>query len=112
MQTDVLYYIQKERKRYKQMPTNATNYTSQLTYTLTASNGDSPRITYTQEGIPENRIRELYSHAQCSFRDIQVTCDQTGELVFQTYTSGEFFQPLLPLIHTLAALEDINKHAK
>lgn len=91
------------------MPTNATEHNSQLTYTLTANNGDNPRITYTQEGIPECRIQKLYANAQCSFRDVQVTCDQTGELIFQVYTSDEFFTPLLPMVHTLTVLAEIDK---
>lgn len=91
------------------MPTNATEHNSQLTYTLTANNGDNPRINYEQVGIPECLIRKLYANAQCSFREVQVTCDQTGELIFQTYTSGEFFEPMFPMVHTLASLETINQ---
>jgi hypothetical protein len=91
------------------MPTNATNYTSQLTYTLTANNGDNPRITYEQTGIPASYIRDMYENAQCSFREVQVTCDQTGELIFQAYASADFFKQLFPMAHTLTILAEMTK---
>lgn len=60
------------------------------TYTLTASNDESPSIAF-EVSTTFHWIMEMVKVAEKAFRDITVISDETGEVLVSKYQSSEVF---------------------
>lgn len=78
------------------MPTkNLTATAITRTYTLTLDSCESrPKIVASFEAIPEDKVKRAFEFASKNFRDVQVTCDQTGEIIFNHYVDCDWFEPI------------------
>ena len=82
-----IIYTQKERKEVLIM---------EQTYRLTVRSCESkPHIEATFINIPQDRIRRLMDFAPRAFRDVEITAEETGEIIFTCYRDCDWFVPVL-----------------
>ena len=62
------------------------------TYKVTADTCNNPRITYERSGLTAHGAKFLVNNLSQGFRQIEVYCEQTGEIVFNRYVNGEFYE--------------------
>ena len=79
------------------------------TYTVSADNCNSPRITYEVKGLAEKSALFLANHLTEGFRDVKVVCDQTGEIMFTMYYNDDFRKPTLTELECMAIAQPIFK---
>ena len=65
-------------------------------YTITAKSCDSRNITFTLTAN-HRTITECRDHLCQAFRHVEITCDETGEVMFTGYQSDMFFYPTLTI---------------
>ena len=77
-------------------------------YTITAKSCDSQNIHFSITGTL-NAILECRDHLCQAFRFVEVTCDETGEVMFTGYQSEEFFNAILaPDSAIMLCIRDVN----
>ena len=79
------------------------------TYTVSADNCNSPRITYEVKGLAEKSALFLANHLAEGFRKVDVICDQTGEIMFSMYYNDSFRCPSMSELECLAIAQPIFK---
>ena len=79
------------------------------TYTVSADNCNSPKITYEVKGLAEKSALFLANHLLEGFRKVDVICEQTGEIVFNIYYNDDFRKPTLTELECLAIAQPIFK---
>ena len=78
------------------------------TYTIKADNGHHrPRIEFSHEAVPGDRAKGLAILLTKAFRNVEVTNNETGEVMFTNYISGDWFESELSISTVLALVEDM-----
>lgn len=80
-----------------------------LTYSVKADNCNSPKIIYEVKGLAEKSALFLANHLVEAFRRIEVVCEQTGELVYETYYNDDFRKPTMDELTCLSIAQSIFK---
>lgn len=77
------------------------------TYTMTATNGDRPRITY-EVSTDIHKAFQCAKVAQEYFRDVRIVSDDTGEVMYNHYLSDACpFLPTKTLPEVIQSLETL-----
>lgn len=92
-----IIYTERTKKEDKKM---------NKTFTIKANNGQSPLIEITYAAPSYMRMHACVKILQRGFRDIQVTCDQTGEIYLTLYKCSEMFKPETSPANALLELEE------
>ena len=79
------------------------------TYSVSADNCNSPKITYEVKGLAEKSALFLANHLTEGFRDVKVVCEQTGEIMFSMYYNDSFRYPSMSELECLAIAQPIFK---
>lgn len=79
------------------------------TYSVSADNCNSPRITYEVKGLAEKSALFLANHLAEGFRKVDVICEQTGEVMFSMYYNDSFRYPSMSELECLAIAQPIFK---
>ena len=79
------------------------------TYSVSADNRNSPKITYEVKGLSAKSALFLANHLAEGFRDVTVVCEQTGEIMFNIYYNDDFRKPTLTELECLAIAQPIFK---
>ena len=79
------------------------------TYSVSADNCNSPKITYEVKGLPAKSALFLANHLAEGFRDVRVICEQTGEVMFNIYYNDDFRKPSMTELECLAIAQPIFK---
>ena len=78
------------------------------TYTVKADNGCyRPRIEFSHEAVPGDKAKPLVLLLTKAFRNVEVTNNETGEVMFTNYVSGDWFEPELAISTVLGIAEDM-----
>ena len=78
------------------------------TYTIKADNGrHRPRIEFSHEAVPGHKAKPLSIILTKAFRNVEVTNNETGEVMFTNYVSGDWFEPELPISTVLDAIDSM-----
>ena len=78
------------------------------TYTIKADNGrHRPRIEYSHEAVPGHKAKALAILLTKAFRNVEVTNNETGEVMFTSYVSGDWFEPELAISTVLSVADDM-----
>ena len=75
-----------------------------MTYIMTATNCAEPRVTFEVTDC-FMRIHSYYEYARDAFRDIQIVCAETSEVILHEYRSDEWFVPKMSCGECVAQLE-------
>lgn len=73
-------------------PKHCQSTTTNYNYTVTFSNCENPRCEMRFEGVSKPLAANLVAIGLSAFRDIQVVNNDTGEIVYNRYTSDEWFE--------------------
>lgn len=65
--------------------------TTRTTFTIRAFTRQFPQIEFKQDKLPPKFSKLIAGVLMSGFRDIDITDDQTGEVVFSHYVSGPFW---------------------
>lgn len=66
------------------------------TYTLTACTCEShPHIELTFEHVRPDNLSQAMFVAGKAFRQVRVTADETGEIIYELYLDADWFYPTL-----------------
>ena len=79
------------------------------TYTVKADNCNAPKITYEVKGLAEKSALFLANHLVEAFRQVDVTCEQTGEILFSMYYNDDFRKPTMDELTCLSIAQNIFK---
>ena len=79
------------------------------TYTVNANNCNAPKITYEVKGLPKKSALFLANHLVEAFRQVDVTCEQTGEILFSMYYNDSFRKPTMDELICLSIAQNILK---
>lgn len=79
------------------------------TYSVSADNCNSPKITYKVQGLASKAALFLANHLAEGFRKVEVICEETGELVYDIYYNDTFRKPKMDEIECLALAHHICK---
>lgn len=78
------------------------------TYTVKADNGHHrPRIEYTHEAVPGDKAKGLAILLTKAFRNVEVTNNETGEVMFTNYVSSDWFEGECSIRTILALAENM-----
>ena len=78
------------------------------TYTIKADNGCyRPRIEFSHEAVPGHKVKGLALLLTEAFRNVEVTNNETGEVMFTNYVSGDWFESKLSISTVLSLVEDM-----
>ena len=62
------------------------------TYSVFANNCSEPKITYEISNLTANTARFIALNLAEGFREVEVICEDTGELVLSIYIDGDLFE--------------------
>jgi hypothetical protein len=79
------------------------------TYSVKADNCNSPKITYEVKELPAKSALFLANHLSEAFRNVEVVCEQTGEIAYQFYYNDDFRKTTLDEVTCLAVAQSILK---
>jgi hypothetical protein len=79
------------------------------TYSVSADNCNSPKITYEVKNLSAKSALFLANHLAEGFRDVRVSCEQTGEVMFNIYYNDDFRKPSMTELECLATAQPIFK---
>jgi hypothetical protein len=79
------------------------------TYSVSADNCNSPKITYEVKELSSKSALFLANHLAEAFRDVRVICEQTGEVMFNIYYNDDFRKPTLSELECLAIAQSVLK---
>lgn len=79
------------------------------TYSVKADNCNAPKITYEVNGLTDKSALFLANHLIEAFRSVEVTCEATGELVYQLYYNDDFRKPTMDELSCLSIAQNIFK---
>lgn len=65
--------------------------TENRTYSLSATNGENFKVSVSISNLTEQQVLAVLNNCEYGFRDIEVVCEQTGEIMYNRYWSGEWF---------------------
>ena len=80
-----------------------------LTYSVKADNCNAPKITYEVKGLASKSALFLAKHLTEAFRSVEVVCEQTGEIAYQTYYNDDFRKPTIDELTCLSIAQNIFK---
>lgn len=80
-----------------------------LTYSVKADNCNAPKITYEVKGLASKSALFLAKHLTEAFRSVEVVCEQTGEIAYQTYYNDDFRKPTMDELACLVIAQNIFK---
>lgn len=80
------------------------------TYSVKADNCNAPKITYEVKGLTDKSALFLANHLTEAFRSVEVTCEATGELVYQFYYNDDFRKPTMDELTCLSIAQSIFKN--
>lgn len=64
------------------------------TYSVQANNCNHPKITYAEEGLCIEDARIIAYRLSMAFREVIVTCEETGEVMYSYYYTDDFEKPI------------------
>lgn len=77
------------------------------TYTIKADNGHHrPRIEFSHEAVPGDKAKGLAILLTRAFRNVEVTNNETGEVMFTNYVSDGWFESELSISTALTVAEE------
>ena len=79
------------------------------TYVVNANNCNTPKITYEVGGLTAKSALFLANHLTEAFRQVDVTCEQTGEIIFSMYYNDEIRKPTMDERSCLSIAQSIFK---
>ena len=79
------------------------------TYTVNANNCNTPKITYEVKELTAKSALFLANHLVEAFRQVDVTCEQTGEIIFSMYYNDEIRKPTMDELTCLSIAQSIFK---
>ena len=79
------------------------------TYSVSADNCNSPKITYEVKNLTAKSALFLANHLAEGFRDVTVICEQTGDIMFNMYYNDDFRKPSMSELECLAIAQPIFK---
>ena len=77
------------------------------TYSVSADNCNSPKITYEVKELSAKSALFLANHLAEGFRKVGVVCEQTGEVMFNVYYNDDFHRPSMTELECLALAQPI-----
>lgn len=80
-----------------------------LTYSVKADNCNAPKITYEVKGLAAKSALFLANHLVEAFRNVEVVCEQTGELTYNVYYNDDFRKPTMDELTCLSIAQGIFK---
>ena len=84
-----------------------TTATPITTYTVTANNGNyRPRIEYSRDDLTNDNAKTIAMTLTKAFRNVEVICNETGEVVFTRYISEDWFTPIFSITEVIDLIED------
>lgn len=64
----------------------------EFTYCMTVKNCEiKPKVESEFSEIPQERVNRAAEFAARNFRDVEIICEQTGEVIFRFYMASDFF---------------------
>ena len=79
------------------------------TYSVNANNCNAPRITYEVKELTAKSAMFLANHLTEGFRQVEVICEQTGEIIFSMYYNDEIRKPTMDELTCLSIAQSIFK---
>ena len=79
------------------------------TYVVNASNCNAPKITYEVKGLAEKSALFLANHLAEAFRSVEVVCEQTGEIAYQSYYNDDIRKPTMDELTCLSIAQSVFK---
>lgn len=79
------------------------------TYSVSADNCNSPRMTYEVQGLSAKSALFLANHLAEGFRKVDVICEQTGEVMFNIYYNDDFKKTTISELECLAIVHNVFK---
>lgn len=79
------------------------------TYTVSADNCNSPKITYEVKGLTAKSALFLAQNLSEGFRDVKVVCEETGEVMYSLYYNDDFCKTNLTELECIAIAQSIFK---
>ena len=77
------------------------------TYTVKADNGQhKPRIEFSHDAVAGHQAKAVALLLTKAFRNVEVLCNETGEVMFHNYVACEWFEPDLEISTVLSVVED------
>ena len=66
----------------------------EFTYLITLHSCESkPSLTAQFNEVPKERVQRAIDFAGGAFRDVEITCEQTGEVIYNSYKDADWFNP-------------------
>ena len=79
------------------------------TYSVKADNCNSLKITYEVQGLAAKSALFLANHLSEAFRNVEVVCEQTGEIAYQFYYNDDFRKTTMDEVTCLSIAQSILK---
>ena len=79
----------------------------EFTYKVEANNCNSPRITFEAGGLTDKASKFLAENLSQAFRDVRVTCEQTGEIMYSVYYSEDFKRTKMTEVECLEIVTNV-----
>lgn len=80
-----------------------------FTYSVKADNCNAPKITYEVKELSAKSALFLANHLVEAFRQVDVTCEQTGEVMFSMYYNDDFHKPTMDELTCLSIAQSVFK---
>ena len=75
------------------------------TYSVSANNCNSPKITFEMGGLTKNNVKYVTSVLRDAFRQVRVTCEQTGEIMYDIYYNDDMFPTTFKEVEAIALIQ-------
>ena len=79
----------------------------EFTYKVEANNCNSPRITFEVGGLTDRVSKFIAENLALAFRDVRVTCEQTGEIMYSIYYNDDFKKTTMTEVQCLEIVTNI-----
>ena len=79
----------------------------QFTYSVSANNCNSPKITCEVKELTDKAARFLAENLSQAFRDVVVTCEQTGEIMYSVYYNDDFKKTTMTEVECLDVVMNV-----
>jgi hypothetical protein len=80
-----------------------------MTYSVKADNNNTPKISYEVTELPAKSALFLANHLFEAFCRVEVICEQTGEITYQSYYNSDFRKPTMEELTCLSIAQSILK---
>lgn len=82
------------------------------TFTLQARNGGPALVEVVIPNLIESQIKGAFDFANTAFRSVEISSNDTGEIIFSAYTDNDYYKPCNSLGYVINALMEYYGESK